>query len=322
MTLKLDKNDLKCWDSISVTAYRIISIFNMLVEAPYSDKEINERLQQDIIGARSLSQDTICIYINTLRALGCTISRPSKNNDYKYALKSHPFKLKLDDEEIFTLVEIRKYISTLDDWRLMINVDNLYNAILEYLDPEDKKKFTQTMKDCLRDIEITHKTQLISLLEKYCSKKRTLMVNYLSPETGEKTIEITADKLSYENGAFYLWGSLAQDEIIYLRVDRIKEINAINIKNSRYTPQVYCVRYKLTGFQALMFTPNEDESIIEKSDKEIIVEAKIQNKFKFIQRALAYGSDCTVMSPENIRKEIVTKLKSIYNSYKHTDIVN
>ena len=143
----------------------------MLVEEACSDKEINERLQQDIIGARSLSQDTICIYINTLRTLGCSISRPSKNNDYKYVLKSHPFKLKLDNDEVYTLVEVRKYISTLDDWRLMVNVDNLYNEIIDQLDSDQKKKFTQTMKNCLRDIEVTHKTQLISLLEKYCSKK-------------------------------------------------------------------------------------------------------------------------------------------------------
>ena len=316
MTLKINKNDLKCWDNISVTAYRIIAIFNMLVEAACSDREINERLQQDIIGARSLSQDTICIYINTLRALGCAISRPSKNNDYKYVLKSHPFKLKLDNDEIYTLVEVRKYISTLDDWRLMVNVDNLYNEIIDQLDSDQKKKFTQTMKDCLRDIEVTHKTQLISLLEKYCSKKKTLLISYISPETGEKTIEITIDKLSYENGAFYLWGNTAQDETLYLRVDRIKEIKAINIKSSKYIPQIYCVRYKLTGIQALMFTPNEDESIIEKDEQEIIVEAKIQNKFKFIQRVLSYGNDCTVISPENIKKEIISKLKSMYNSYK------
>lgn len=321
MTLNLNKYNHKDPDNISVTAYRIISIFNMLLEAPCDDEEINERLQQDILGARSLSKDTFYIYINTLRAIGCVISRPSMVNNYKYVLKSHPFNLILNDEEINALVEIRKYIATLDDWKLLVNVDRLYNNIIENLEAEEKKKFTQSIKSCLRDIEVNHQAELINVLEKYCSKNRTLMINYMSPDSGEKTMEMIVDKLTYENGAFYLWGyNTEQDDTQYIRVDRIKEINAVNIKNNQYIPKIYCVNYKLTGIHSFMFTPDENEIIIEKNDNYVIIEAKIQSKFKFIQRILSYGNDCIVISPDIIRKEVISKLKLILNSYKQINV--
>jgi predicted DNA-binding transcriptional regulator YafY len=317
MTLKIDKRDLKDLDNVSVTAYRIISIFNLLLEAPCSERDINDRLQRDIIGARALSKDTICIYMNTLRAVGCLISRPSKNNGYKYVLKSHPFNLELNDEEIDTLVTIRKYVSTLNDWKLMVNTDNLYDSIMNDLESEKKKKFALSLKACIRDIETNNQANMISLLEKYCNKKRTILISYLSPESGEKNIELTLDKLSYENGMYYLWGyNLVVEETQYIRVDRIKEIMAINIKNSKYTPKIYTLKYKLSGIQALMYTPLEEEEIIEKNEQYITIEAKTQNKFKSIQRILSFGNDCTVISPENIRKEVITKFKSMLNNYK------
>lgn len=102
------KIELKDIDNISTTGYRIISIFKMLLNKPYSEDEINENLQEDVASCRKLSQDTICIYINTLRQIGCEISRPSKKNDFKYVLKSHPFSLTLAKEEAEGLINIRE----------------------------------------------------------------------------------------------------------------------------------------------------------------------------------------------------------------------
>ena len=135
-------------------------------------------------------------------------------------------------------------------------------------------------------------------------------------------MEIVADKLSYENEAFYLWGyNTDLNEVQYIRVDRIKEIKAIKIQDNKLTTKLYGVKYKLKGQQALMFIQNTDETIIEKNGEEIIVEAKIQSKFKFVQRALSFGSSCTVISPEHIKKEVLSKLKATLNIYKQSDII-
>lgn len=305
-------------DSISVTAYRILSILNMLLISPCSDKEINEKLQKDIIGARSLSQDTICIYINTLRAIGCEISRPSKNTDFKYVLKNNPFKLKLSEQEINAIVKIRKYASTLDNWELNLEFDLIRKTLFQqHLHSDTLKQMEQLEKTILHRYKNNIQHQLINSLEKYCNKKLTLLINYNSPISGEKQIKMSVDKLSFENGAFYLWGyNLDVEENQYLRIDKIKEIQAINIKNNKYVQKTYTVKYKLSGISAIMFTPGSDEAIIHKDNKEITVEATSKSKFKIIQNILTYGADCTVISPEEIKEEVIAKLKSAYNSYK------
>jgi len=317
MNNSLKSLNLKDLDNISVTAYRILSILNLLLEESCSDKDINEKLQKDIIGARSLSQDTICIYINTLRAIGCEISRPSKKTDYKYVLKNNPFKIKLSDLEINALVKIQKYAFTLDNWKLNYKFDQLQKLFIEYYHPETILKRDQVEKTVFHRKRKNCQPKIINELEKYCNKKSTLIVSYNSPISGEKLIEMSVDKISFENGAFYLWGyNLELEETQYLRIDRIKEIKVINIKNSQHVQKNYSVKYRLSGISVLMFTPNIYESVLENSNKEILVEAKSRSKFKLIQKILIYGSDCTVLSPDEIKKEVINKLKSAYNVYK------
>ncbi|MCK7489142.1 MAG: WYL domain-containing protein [Anaerotruncus sp.] len=109
----------------------------------------------------------------------------------------------------------------------MVKADNLFKAIIENLNKENKNDFSQMLKTSIRNTDVKFQTQLITLLEKYCSKKRTLLINYFSPNSGEKLIELTLEKLTYENGMFYLWGyNCETEELQYIRVDRIKEIKA------------------------------------------------------------------------------------------------
>jgi len=317
MNISVNSLNSKDIDNISLTAYRILSILKMLLERPCSDKEINEKLQMDIIGARSLSQDTICIYMNTLRAVGCEISRPSKNNNYKYVLKNNPFKLKLSEQEVNAIVKTRKYAITLDNWELNLKFDKIRKILYQqYLHSDTLKLMEQQEKTLLHRYKNNFQHQMINALEKYCNKKLTLLINYNSPISGEKIIKMAVDKISFENGAFYVWGyNTDLEETQYLRIDKIKEIQAINIKNSNHVQKIYSIEYKLTGLSAIMFTPNSDETVISKSKKELIIRSTGKSKFKIIQSILSYGSDCTVISPEDIKQEIIDKLKSAYKIY-------
>jgi len=316
MSLKQPLN--KDLDNINLTAFRIITIFNMLLENYCDDKDINERLLHDNIETRSLSRDTICIYINTLRATGCHITRPSKKNNYKYGLIYHPFKI-LDDKEIDSIIKAKKYISSIADWKLMINLDKTFCSIMENLTPECKKKFDQVRKDCLKHIDINSRIPLIITLEKSCIRKNNLLISYFSPESGEKFIKMSVDKLCYENSAIYLWGyNIESEELQCLRVDRIKNIELIEGNPCNFTPKILYVTYKLTGISASIFIPNENETILDQNEDSIIVKSKIKSKFKFIQKVLSFGNNCIVLSPESIRKEIIAKLQSMRLSYEYT----
>jgi predicted DNA-binding transcriptional regulator YafY len=312
------KTDSKEFDNISITAYRIISILNMLLAEPLSDEELNIKLQENIQGARTLSKDTIGIYINTLRAIGCEILRPTKNNGYKYVLKSHPFKLNISKEEISSLVEIKKYISTTGNWKLAIETDDLFNKIVNIITSECKNDFV-ALKNMALCREINSENLLLNLtsIEKYCEKNKDLLIIYNSPNSGEKEINLKAEKLALENGAFYLWGyNYEINETVYLRVDRIKSIAAVSIKDGEKKEKGIEVKYKITGASAISYTSSKYDKISRKSETEIHVTSLVLNKFKFIQDVLSYGADCTVISPDYIRNDIIASLEAMSKTYQ------
>lgn len=316
MALKKQKTDLREFDNISITAFRIIAILNMLLEEPLNDDEINQKLSEAVRDTRTLSKDTIYIYINTLKAVGCNITRSSKKNNYKYMLKSHPFKLNLSGDEINTLIDIKKYISSLEDWKLSFETGTLTDKILEIASPKDKQTFLSLKSKVLcREMNIENPFQELNLIEKYCKNNDDLSIVYDSPNSGEKVINLKAEKITLENDTFYLWGyNYNIDETSYLRIDKIKSIKSIILEKTKEDENVkkdkgFDVKYKLTGLSAHFFVRSSSCKILEKKKNELIIQTKVFNKFKFIQDILSYGFDCTVISPENIRMEIIQRLK-------------
>jgi len=308
----------KDFDSISVTALRIISILNLLLNEPLNDTEINLKLQDIIKGFRPLSKDTICIYINTLRAIGCEISRPTKNNGYKYTLKSHPFHMNFSRDELNSVIEVRKYISTLGNWKLAVEIDELFEQIYEQMSNESKKFFmTYKKSELCREIDVKNISPDITLLEKYCSENKNITLVYESPSSGCREINMSAEKLTLENGSMYIWGFCkTHNETIYLRLDRIKSIKLSHCCENRIKCKILDVKYKISKTSAFLCIPYEGDKIIRETEKEFLIQAKIANKFKFIQEILSYGYSCTILSPQSLRFEVIAKLNKMSEVYK------
>lgn len=322
MRTDLKKIKIDDFDNISLTAFRILSILSMLLKTPCNDKEINQMLTEKIRGSKPLSNDTICIYLNTLRLLGCEISRPAKNNNHKYVLNSHPFKLSLTKEEVFTLTELRKHSSILNEWKIVLDIDNTYNKLLKNFCPDTQEFFISTQKSLLlREVNSQQICVDVKQLEQYCNRNKILTIEYNSPESGVKNITLKAEKITMENGAFYLVGYNEEiEEGITLRLDRILTITSVNLTQNNIKKNPLLIKYKLTGNSVFSYTLSENASIIEKNDREIIIKEKVTNKFKFFQKILTYGSECIILSPDEIREEIKDKLKKMYALYKETRI--
>ena len=95
---------------ISLTGVRAIVILALLNIKPSTFEEIKEFLIESNIVTREYSIDTIRIDLNTLKYIGCDISKATKRTDNKYILRSHPFQLQLSPEEVNTLAKIYKHI--------------------------------------------------------------------------------------------------------------------------------------------------------------------------------------------------------------------
>ncbi len=308
-------------DNISVTAFRIISILNLLLEGPCDDEQINDKINEEAGGARKLSKDTICIYLNTLRRLGCEITRPVKSNGFKYILKTHPFKLALTKDEIDTLLEIRKYISALCDWEAALRTDKLFNSLIDQFVPETKDFFLAAKKTSLkREINSENFFYEVKQLENYCKQNKIINLVYDSLESGEKVITLKAEKISLESGAFYICGySRELETTMSLRIDRIVNIKSVNIHESDIKPSSTLVRYKFKSYRPAMYEIEENEAIVERNNDELIIEAAVTNKFKFFQKLLSYSNKCTIISPEKVKNEYEKKLEKMLLLYSDVD---
>ena len=86
---------------------------------------------------------------------------------------------------------------------------------------------------------------------------------------------------------------------MYLRIDRILSVKTISLKS--ITPKINSIRveYKLKNSNG---------------NYELISEI-ITNKFQFFQKVLSYGNDCIIISPKEIKNQVVEKLNNILKIY-------
>ena len=95
-------------NQISLTGMRAIIVLGLLMVAPRSLEEIKKFYTMINIFDEYGSDDTIRIDINTLKNVGCEITRASQKTNYKYVLGNHPFSLKVNLEEIKVLKKVYK----------------------------------------------------------------------------------------------------------------------------------------------------------------------------------------------------------------------
>ncbi len=105
----LTNNTVNC-NLMSLTGYRTLVILTALIESPKSNDEINECLFNNQYIKEKFSSDTLRIYINSLRAIGCEITRANKSNNQKYKLTSHPFSYDIPKSQLKALSKVYKTV--------------------------------------------------------------------------------------------------------------------------------------------------------------------------------------------------------------------
>lgn len=305
-------------NNISKTGYRALFTLLELIKKPCTREELIEKYSRDTILNSDVSKDTVTITINTLKKVGCIISRPTRKTNNKYILKSHPFNISLSESNILALHSLRESIITLNDLRLLIHLNNLY-AKFAHLTPNIKTKDLLLFKHPLNKVSLKILNELViySQIDSYTN------ITYISPKNGEENLDFKPEYLTFENAKLYIWGYCKKHEkITFLRVDRIKRVNLvafgspsdfINAQDKKTK-----IIYKLKGYSATMYDKNEDEKILEQNQNleySLTIEASVSNDFNFYQRILSYGTDCVIISPEKAKKEFLSILKNIKEGY-------
>jgi predicted DNA-binding transcriptional regulator YafY len=290
----------------------MLFILKLLLEKGRGIDEIIDILKDNPITSKSVSKDTVRLTIKSLKSIGCEILRPSKSTNFKYVLISHPFGLKLTEKDFELLLMLREKYSLEIPYDKVFILNNLYEKLVSLTNNE---LLIQRTLDTNPLGNIDKK-----ILAEFSSKKlngKKINIEYISPKYGTENIDIIPEKITYENGKLYLSCYIFKYKTSsVLKMERIKKINSVDIFSPQKVSDFFEVRYEVFGTSYLTFDVCENEKIIEDTKTSIVVEAKVNNEFLFVQRLLLLGSDFKIISPDFFREKLISKIKLIQKGYK------
>lgn len=304
------KNKKITYNLMSFTGYKGLVLFDILTEGPKSYEEVCDYFMKHPYVRETISIDTMRVFINSFKLLGCEVKRPKGDDKIsRYQIVSHPFELSMTDDEIQSVLKVYKTLSK------NISIEEIFaleNFLLKLASLTKNDKFAEDINrvSILKDIN----KKLIEDLIDCCKKKDQIVINYNSPNSGKKDIEIITDKLEISNNKVYLYGlGLEYNQYGSFLLSRIVKIN--EIKLSRTIPdnlQEIKVIYELDGKPENLECY---ERILNDDGEKVLIEASISNTFLFKQKLLEYGSACKVLEPQSFKDEFVSLLKDMKAGY-------
>ncbi|MGE0199728.1 MAG: helix-turn-helix transcriptional regulator [Candidatus Melainabacteria bacterium] len=322
--------------TMNTTAYRIFKLFGWLQQEPMTMEVIQERFRNDSLTGKSLSTDSIWLYLNTLKALGCEISRPSPTNQFHYTLTGHPFHTVLTTSEWALLANVKTRLDETWSYQEILTLDHLLTRLGKLIRAEEAG--AKNHYDVTRSVDYGQQTPLLNLLEQSIDARELLLITYQSTQRGISSFYFLPEQLHYENGALYLQGSrLQRAEAVNLRVDHIHD--AIITENPEVesalrelqgnTWQVQLTLYISEHFQSpfhLMYdTPLEWFSGLGKlqnvgkcSDTALSLTLQTRDLFRLKQTLLSLGMPFRIHTPEAFRLEMEQTLSRMQACYAAT----
>lgn len=305
------KNNTVTYNLMSFTGFKSILLFSLLTTGPKSYEELQECFRNNEYLHENISKDTLRIYFNSLKQIGCSIKRINDNGVTKYSITSHPFVLKISDKQAKSIIKIFKAISKSIEVSDLIALQKFFDNISQYVTNE---KLKEKLKNISPLCNIN--PQLIEDLINYAQNNTEITVYYNSKISGKKNITILVDKLSITNGKLYLYGfnSEYQNYSSFL-VSKIIKIVSINIQHKTIDIPEITTGYEYTKDDNEQFELCEGEKIVSENNNKIIIELTSKSKFEIIQRIMFLSNKCKVLYPGNIKNEVIANLKKMKEGY-------
>lgn len=305
------KTNTITYNLMSFTAFKSMIIFSLLLDSPKSYKEIQEYLKNHEYIKEQLSVDALRIYFNSLKQIGCEISKINEDSTVKYAITSHPFQLRFNDKQVKNIIKVYKAISKSIEVSDLIALQNFFNKISQYVQNEDLKLKLKNISP-LSNID----SKLVSNLINYANNNTELTIYYNSPVSGKKNITVLADKVCVDNSKLYLYGvSSEYKNYSKFLVSRIIKIISVNLVTKSMTSPEITVGYSYTKNDTEDFELLPNEKIISENDKNLQIEITSRNKLEIVQRIMYLSPSCKVLYPTEFKGEIISVLKKMKEGY-------
>lgn len=294
---------------VSTTGARALIVLVALAERPRTFEEIRDFLISTGLADKKYSIDTIRIDIRTLKAVGCDISKATKTNGHRYSLLYHPFRLFTSDNEIDALKRVYKRICRTASPGKLLEYHYLFNRLAGMIDDEKIKEKIYGIS-ILKSVNI----ELLEKLVKNEKKHNKLRILYQPQHRHVREYDITIEKLAVRSERLYVYCyNHSNGKQSFLNVSWIKDIISSMFDKESTRGLDICVKFKLKNHEEYLL--EENETLLEENREYAIIEGRYFNEFIAIQRMLSFGPDCIVMHPQEIKSQIIQKLKDMREVY-------
>ncbi|OGI18096.1 MAG: hypothetical protein A2287_08440 [Candidatus Melainabacteria bacterium RIFOXYA12_FULL_32_12] len=308
---------------ISSTAYRVLFLMQLLNTNDCSIDYLNNTFSNDPNIARTFSKEVILKYIYTLRSAGYNVSKPNPANNHTYKLVKAPLTMRLNEQDIRTLIILEGYVSSLYQERLQKSFRSLVKKLSRYLSEEqitllNSIRKAQTNELQQLSLKYSQYTSLIQKFEQYCVEDQRVIVKYKFPiGDEEKQIILEPKSIKYDSKDVFISGyNSITGEKQLLHLNNIQEIKQLPVK-SRYNYVLSPIIFKLKGRLAKGYRPYEDEKIAG-TDPEagtITIAAYVDDRNMLLQRLLKYGDYCEVIYPKAAREKTISLVQDALKNY-------
>lgn len=306
------KTNKVTYNLMSFTGYKALLLFSLLAENPKSYEEICNYFFNHPYLREKISIDTLRVYINSLKRIGCEVKRfRGEDKISRYVITAHPFELKMSEDEMQSVIKTYKSLVKNINVNELLSLEKFFEKIGKYIKSEkfiNKIKNISPLKDINREI-------LEELLD-CCEKKNQIVIEYNSPNSGIKDIEILTDKIDISNGKVYLYGTgFEYMEYGIFLVSRIKGIKEIKLnKTIPENLKTICITYELNCNPKNLIL-DSNEKLIKSDTNKATIELTTSNEFLAKQKFLEYGPTCKIISPENFKNDFIALLNNMKAGY-------
>ena len=292
--------------SISLTAYRTLTVLAALLKHPLTKEELTKLLSE---GGENISNDTLKRTLSTLKKSGCVISRPTEKNGHKYTLISHPFLPEFKNADF--LNTIRNNLSLTDDFINLNEVNKLFEKLMSFCSNEEtREKIQEGNPFSAINPEVLAKFISGGLWQK------VVEFDYFSANSGLQAMKFIPERMSMKNSKLYIFGyCFKYNQYAFLNLERIKKINLVYEIDKDLSLPAYEITYTITGDSAKSFVAEENEEIIERNKNEIKVRLLVSDEFLMFQRLLPFALDLKSITPDYVRELFIEKLCTIRKRY-------
>ncbi|MEB3286324.1 MAG: WYL domain-containing protein [Vampirovibrionales bacterium] len=319
--------------SVNSTAYRIFKMLVWLSEKPLSVQALNECFLADPAIGKKLSSDSIWLYINTLKALGCDIIRPMRSNGFRYELAYHPFGTVFEPGQLDLLVSLKKLLETHAPHQTAVHFDRFIRAIIKHSAQQEQEAFLALFFKQSRSLDYENNQAHINALQQAIQANKLLSLSYLSPLKGKERFFFLPDGLLYQNGVLYVLGQQQhRAEPAMLRVDRVERFESVERPEiarrlMAQQEQEQTVRIRFYGVNADEMPSFDFGETIEvytmadpllPSERVKVLEMSLRTRHLFLlrQKILASGHAFKILSPASFADSMEQGLSQLARLYE------